>query len=85
MPMTTATLTSKGQITIPAAVRDALGLGAGDRIEFVEIAPGRYEFIAGTRSVTALKGMFGKPRKSVSIEEMNAVIARRGRPDAGKQ
>ena len=85
MPMTTATLTSKGQITIPAAVRDALGLGAGDRIEFVEIAPGRYELIAGTRSVTALKGMFGKPRKSVSIEEMNAVIARRGRPDAGKQ
>ena len=78
MPMTTATLTSKGQITIPAAVRDALGLGAGDRIEFVEIAPGRYELIAGTRSVTALKGMFGKPRKSVSIEEMNAVIARRG-------
>lgn len=78
MQMTTATLTSKGQITIPAAVRDALGVGAGDRVEFVEIAPGRYEFIAGTRSVTALKGMFGKPRKSDSIEEMNAVIARRG-------
>lgn len=76
--MTTATLTSKGQITIPAAVRDALGVSAGDRVEFVEIGPGRYEFIAGTRSVTALKGMFGKPRKSVSIEEMNAAIARRG-------
>jgi len=45
---------------------------AGDRIEFVEVAPGRYEFIAATRSVRALKGMFGKPRKSVSIEEMNA-------------
>ncbi len=76
--MTTATLTSKGQITIPAAVREALGVGAGDRVEFVEIAPGRYEFIAATLPVSTLKGMFGKPRKTVSIEEMNAVIARRG-------
>jgi antitoxin PrlF len=76
--MATATVTSKGQITIPAAVREALGVDAGDRVEFVEIAPGRYEFIAATRPVTDLKGMFGKPRKSVSIEEMNAAIARRG-------
>lgn len=76
--MTTATLTSKGQITIPAVVREALGVEAGDRVEFVEIAPGRYEFIAATRSITALKGMFGKARKSISIDEMNAVIARRG-------
>jgi AbrB family looped-hinge helix DNA binding protein len=76
--MTTATLTSKGQITIPVAVREALGVEAGDRVEFVEVAPGRYEFIAATRSVTALKGMFGKPRKTVSIKVMNAVIAKRG-------
>jgi AbrB family looped-hinge helix DNA binding protein len=76
--MTTATLTSKGQITIPATVRAALGVDAGDRVEFVEIAAGRYEVIAATRSVTALKGMFGKPRKTVSIEAMNAAIARRG-------
>jgi len=78
MIMTTATLTSKGQITVPAAVREALGVDAGDRVEFVEITPGRYEFIAATRSVTALKGMFGKPRKAVSIKAMNAVIAKRG-------
>jgi len=76
--MATATLTSKGQITIPAEVREAMGVDTGDRVEFVELAPGRYEFIAATRPVTALKGMFGKPRKSVSIDEMNAVIARRG-------
>lgn len=76
--MTTATLTSKGQITVPAAVRESLGVGTGDRVEFVQIAPGRYEVIAATRSVTAMKGMFGKPRKVVSIKEMNAVIAKRG-------
>ena len=76
--MATATLTSKGQITIPVEVRKALGVDTGDRVAFVEVAPGRYEFMAATRSVRALKGMFGKPRKSVSIDEMNAVIARQG-------
>ena len=73
--MTTATLTSKGQITIPAQVRQALNVGTGDRIEFVEVSPGRYEFIAANRSVTELKGMFGKSTRTVSIDEMNAAIA----------
>ncbi len=76
--MSTATLTSKGQITIPASVREALDLSAGDRVEFVEVAPRRYELIPATRSVTELKGMFGKARKRVSIDEMNAAIAARG-------
>lgn len=76
--MTTASVTSKGQITIPVAVREAMHVRAGDRVEFVEIEPGRYEFIAATRSVGALKGMFGKARKPVSIEQMNAAIAAAG-------
>jgi AbrB family looped-hinge helix DNA binding protein len=76
--MATATLTSKGQITIPAEVRAALRVDTGDRVEFVEVAPGRYEFIAAAQSVTALKGMFGKPRKTVSIDDMNMAISRRG-------
>ena len=76
--MATATLTTKGQITIPVEVRTSRGLDTGDRVEFVEVAPGRYEFIAATRPVTALKGMFGEPRKAVSIDDMNAAIARRG-------
>jgi len=76
--MSTATLTSKGQITIPAEVRQALGVDAGDRVEFVLIAPGRYEFLAATGEVTALKGMFGPAKKPVSIASMNAAIAQRG-------
>ena len=40
--MTTATITTKGQITIPAEVRSDLKVDAGDRVEFVQIAPGRY-------------------------------------------
>jgi AbrB family looped-hinge helix DNA binding protein len=76
--MTSATLSSKGQITIPVEVRNELKVDAGDRVEFVQIAPGRYEFVAATGDVSQLKGMFGKPKKTVPIEAMNAAIARRG-------
>lgn len=76
--MTTATVTGKGQITIPAQIRAALHVGTGDRVEFVEIEPGRYEFMAATRSLSELKGMFKKPSQPVSIHDMNAAIAARG-------
>ena len=55
--------TTKGQITIPADVRNTLKLDAGYRVEFVQIAPDRFEFVAANRSITELKGMFGKPSK----------------------
>ena len=76
--MTVATITSKGQVTIPVRVRAALGVDAGDRIEFVEVEKGQFAIVAATRSVQELKGLFrGKRTKPVSIEEMNAAIARR--------
>ena len=77
--MTSATVTSKGQITIPVDVRNVLGLSAGDRIEFVlNDATGRYELVPAVQSVRALKGIIAKPRKPVSIEDMNAAIAGQG-------
>lgn len=76
--MSTATLTSKGQITIPARVRAALGVEAGDRVEFVEVEPGHFELVAATQSVTALKGMVRKPAKPVTIEAMNVAITAQG-------
>jgi antitoxin PrlF len=76
--MASATLTTKGQITIPAEVRKNLNVDTGDRVEFVLISPGRYEFVAATQEVTALKGMFGPAKKAVSIEAMNAAITQRG-------
>ena len=76
--MSTATVTSKGQVTIPVGVRKSLNVEAGDRIEFVEIEPGRFEVIAATGSVRELRGMFGKAARRVSIEDMNRVIAMRG-------
>ena len=75
--MSTATLTSKGQITIPVEVRNNLKLDAGDCVEFVLIAPGRYEFLAANSEVSELRGMFGPAKKVVSIESMNAAIAKR--------
>ncbi len=76
--MATATVTSKGQITIPAPVRAALGLEAGSRVEFVEAGKGQYLIVAATDEVQSLKGMLRKPRATVSIEQMNEVIAARG-------
>jgi len=82
--MTTATLTSKGQITIPADVRRSLNVQTGDRVEFVQVEPGRFEIVAATRSVRELKGLFGKATRVVSIDEMNRTIAEQGaRADAG--
>lgn len=71
--MTTATVTSKGQITIPAAVRAELKISPGDRIEFVKISDCRFEVIAATQDITQIKGLI-KAKHPVSIDEMNAAI-----------
>jgi AbrB family looped-hinge helix DNA binding protein len=75
--MATATITSKGQITIPAKVRSKLGIETGDRIEFVDIGQGQFAIVAATRSIKELKGIFrGRRKKPVSVEEMNRAVAR---------
>jgi antitoxin PrlF len=76
--MSTATVTSKGQITIPATVRERLGLASGDRVEFVEFAPGEFALKLATEDVRSLKGMIQRPARPVSLGAMNAAIRRRG-------
>ena len=76
--MATATLTSKGQITIPVQVRTALGLETGDRVEFVEMEDGKFAMIAASKTVKDLKGLIRKPAHAVSIEDMNRAIAAQG-------
>ena len=73
--MSTATVTSKGQITIPADVRQRLGLKAGDPVEFVE-ADGGFAIMPAADDVRALKGLLRKPDKPVTIDEMNATVPR---------
>ncbi len=76
--MASATLTSKGQITIPAEIRAELNLRPGDRIDFVKVGDRDIRLFAKNQSVKRLKGMFGKFPRTVSIEEMNEAIAERG-------
>jgi antitoxin PrlF len=83
--MTAATITAKGRITIPSKVRAALGVEAGDRVEFVEVSNGRFEVIASTQSVTALKGLLPRRSTPVTIEAMNAAIAERATAGARRR
>jgi len=73
-----ATLTSKGQITLPKALRDHLHLAAGDRVEFILEANNVVRMVPRTTSVTQLKGMLPKPERPVSLEEMDEAIATHG-------
>ena len=79
--MTTATITSKGQVTIPKDVRTRLGVDTGDRVEFVEIQEGVFQIMAATQDVQVLKGIVPKPKNPVTIEDMNQAIAEMGGAD----
>src|ERR1035437_5783718 len=81
--MPTATMTSKGQITIPVKVRKALGLKPGVRIDFYEVEDGECTFWAKTGSIMEMRGCLPKPDHPISIEEMNqAVLDRAAMLDA---
>jgi antitoxin PrlF len=71
----TATITSKGQITLPKEVREALGVGTGDRVEFVAERDGAYRVVAATRDIKQLKGLVPKPRTPVTVEAMKRAVA----------
>lgn len=76
--MATATITSKGQVTLPKSVRTKLRLQAGHRVEFVETDAG-FLVKPATRDIRALKGVLPKPRRPVTIEAMNRSLSRMGR------
>jgi len=76
--MSTATVTSKGQITIPAIIRTSLGIDTGSRIEFVEMENGQFMIVPIVSPIQSLKGMLRKPASPVSIEDMNRAIATQG-------
>ena len=73
--MTEATLTSKGQITIPAEIRAALGLNTGERVVFTQLDDGTTVMRAKTRSITELRGLLkpadSKRRKPVPTDVLN--------------
>ena len=72
--MSMATVTSKGQVTIPQDVRERMGIVAGTRVEFAERADGTVEFIPLTASIMDLKGALKWDGPTFTIEEMDDAI-----------
>ena len=70
-----AVITSKGRVTLPKPVRDELHLEPGDKIDIVVEGDG-LRVTPVTAPVTQLKGMVPQPAIPVSLEEMDAAIAR---------
>ena len=69
--MSEATLTSKGQITIPADIRRSMAIKPKDRLTFTPMPDGTVVMRAKTKSIRELKGMLKPPPDiSVSISDM---------------
>ena len=78
--MPTATLTSKGQVTIPVEVREQLGLKTGDRLEFRVRGGEAAVRKSSERPASSLFGLLRRNgQRALSVEEMNASLARRHR------
>jgi AbrB family looped-hinge helix DNA binding protein len=82
-----ATVTSKGQITLPSRIRKELGLKAGDKVAFVEDGHGDYHIRTGRPSFADLRGI-AKTKRPVTSEEIDQWIrdarAARPRPPNGR-
>ena len=73
--MARTTLTSKGQITLPKEVREQLGLKPGDRVEIYVDHDGR-AVIERTLKLEELAGVLPRPKRALSVQEINEAIAR---------
>ena len=75
-------LTSKGQVTIPAEVRNHLSLQPGDTVEFVVLENGTVMVRPAYIDVMDLAGCLTGPKgKRLSVSEMHEIIKER----AGKK
>ncbi|HKR89307.1 MAG TPA: AbrB/MazE/SpoVT family DNA-binding domain-containing protein [Phenylobacterium sp.] len=72
--MATATISSKGQVTLPREVRASLGVSAGDRLDFIRLEDGTYAIVPASHSIRALKGLLPRRERAVSLEQMAAAI-----------
>ena len=76
--MVLATITTKGQVTIPKSVRDYLMLNTGDKIEFIVTDKREALIRPVSKKVDEVFGILNKPgRITVSVEEMDATIRQR--------
>ncbi len=67
-----ATLTSKGQTTIPKSIRDSLQMKAGDRMTFTLMPDGVVLMRVKNKHVSDLAGLlYKKGRKPLSVEMLS--------------
>ena len=74
--MPAATLTSKGQITIPKEIREALGIRTGDRIAFRLRHDGIVEMEPETVDLLSLRGILQPRIRGVTLEDFEEAIAK---------
>lgn len=72
--MPAATLTSKGQITVPKEIRDALGVKTGDRLGFRIKDDGTVVVLAETVDLADLRGAIRPRVRGVSVDDMQAAV-----------
>jgi AbrB family looped-hinge helix DNA binding protein len=71
--MSVATMTSKGQTTIPKDIREAMGLKPKDQISFTLMPDGAVIMRAKTRSIGELYGTLHEPdRPPIALDDMKA-------------
>lgn len=77
--MTTSTVSSKGQVTIPKKIREFLKLETFDKVVFIPLEEGKVMITNKQTPVSDLFGMLKhrQPKQPVSMEEMEAVIRKR--------
>ena len=68
-----AKITAKGQTTLPAAVRADLGVGPGDRVEYIRQPDGQYMLRKARHGLEALRGII-KVDRPYSTEEIVAMV-----------
>ncbi|MDR1015128.1 MAG: AbrB/MazE/SpoVT family DNA-binding domain-containing protein [Coriobacteriales bacterium] len=73
--MASATVTSKGQVTIPVDVRRDMGITAGTRLDFIPNGDGSYRVARKAGSVMDMFGMLRHDGPPVPVEEMDEAIA----------
>jgi AbrB family looped-hinge helix DNA binding protein len=84
--MAEGVLTSKGQVTIPKEIRERLGLGQGDRLDFVVEADGSVRIRPLARSPADLYGLLERPDQApVTIEDMEAALLEDVADEAARQ
>lgn len=72
--MATATLTSRCQVTLPARVREALGIGRGDRVDFTIRRDGVVELRPASVDLLSLRGAVRPRVQGVTLEDMDRTI-----------